>query len=136
MNLEILENQSFWFSFEPGNTGKPVRMTHNNIILYGNPVRMIQNWPRILYGQYGPAGGRVGWLKHLRKNPFWEYVSWKTRIYNISLKAYFLIWFQKRRAPKNEEIEMALNGAWNRRGLDYLIDFGQFSSNLIQNKVI
>ena len=79
--LKLLEIQSFWFSFEPGNTGKPVRMTHNNIILYGNPVRMIrnniilfgnlvrmiQNWPRILYGQYGPAGGRVGWLKSIGK---------------------------------------------------------------------
>ena len=31
---------------------------------------------------------------------------------------------------------MALDGAWNRRGLDYLIDFWQFSSNLIENKVI
>ena len=70
------------------------------MILYGNPVRMIQNWPRILYGQYGPAGGRVGWLKHLRKNPFWEYVSWKTLTLYISLNPDFLIFLQKRRAPK------------------------------------
>ena len=87
-------------SFEPGNTGKPVRMTHNNIILYGHPVRMIQNWPRILYGQYGPTGGRVGWLKHLRKNPFSESVSWKTEycIYHWILTFWY---FYKKDARRN-----------------------------------
>ena len=31
---------------------------------------------------------------------------------------------------------MALNGAWNRRGLDYLIDFGHFSPKFIENNNI
>ena len=105
LNLEILENQSFWFSFEPGNTGKPVRMTQNNIILYGNPVRMIQNWPRILYGQYGPAGGRVGWLKSIGKESILGIcILKKLNIVYIIESWLFGIFTKKTRAEKSRRL--------------------------------
>ena len=52
----------------------------------------------------GRTGGRVGWLEHLRKNPFWEYVSWKNWILYISLNPDFSIFSQKRCTPKKYEI--------------------------------
>ena len=93
LNLEILEPTSFWFSFEHGNTG--------------TPAILIQFWSKTdgwAGGRSGGRpGGRVGWLKHLRKNPVWEYVSWKNWILYISLNPDFLIFLQKRRAPKFHE---------------------------------
>ena len=74
LNLEILENQSCWFSFEPGNTGKPFIL----IIWFscepgriGKPIILITCDP---WRADRRTGGRVGWLKHLRKNAFWEHV--------------------------------------------------------------
>ena len=40
----------------------------------------------------------------MRKNPFWEHVPGKTRIYSISLKADFLIRFQKDVRRTNDSI--------------------------------
>ena len=49
----------------------------------------------------GRAGGRVGWVQIIGKNQFGEYVPWKTLILYILLNADILVFWQKRRAPKN-----------------------------------
>ena len=77
LNLELLGSQSFWFSFEPGNTGKPVILIQ------------CSTW------KYWKAPCCLG---HVRKNPFWEYVSWRNWIWYISLNPYFLICFSKKDA--------------------------------------
>ena len=87
--MEILENNSFWFSFEHGNTG--------------TQAILIQFWSKTDGRTGGRAGGRAGRVTE-KHNLFWEYVSWKTLTLYISLNIDFLIFFQKRRAPKFHEI--------------------------------
>ena len=49
----------------------------------------------------GRAGGRVGRVQHLGKNPFWESVSEKKWLLTILLNSELGVILQKRRAPKN-----------------------------------
>ena len=82
LNLEILENHSFWFSFECGHTRKNSHFDNLWSMMGGRENRR--------------AGRRPGrWLKHLRKNPCLEHVVGKTLMYSISLKAYSLIFKKK-----------------------------------------
>ena len=95
-------------------------MTQNNIILYGNPVRMIQNWPRILYGHYRPAGGRVGWLKSIGKESILGICILKNlNIVYIIESWLFYIFTKKTRAEKWWNLV-----AVSRRDLSYETDSG------------
>ena len=93
--MKILEHKSFWFSFEPGNTGNQsfwFSFEHGNT---GTQAILIRR-------PGGRAAGSGDWDIWL-KNPFSESVSRKILILYISLNPDFLIFFQKRCAPTFHE---------------------------------
>ena len=122
--LEALENDQFWFSFDM----EILELKSSWVSL---KMELKPFWfsfdPRWTDGRAGGRpGGRVGWLKHLRKNQLWEYVSWKSLILYISLNPDFLIFFQKK---------MRAEISWNlvrssRRDLSYETDSGPKSKTV------
>ena len=79
--------------------------------VFGVMVWDIWEW---IPGSYGRAGGRVGWVQSMGKNPFREYVPWKTLILYISMNADILVFWQKRRARKNAAFWRALHAEISR----------------------
>ena len=76
--MDILENQSFWFSFEPGNTGKQANLITSDPGNTGTQASLITSDP-------GNTGTQAILI---------------TLILYISLNTDFGIFLQKRRAPK------------------------------------
>ena len=99
LNLEILEHQSFWFSFEPGNTGAP--------------VILIQFWT----WKYLKAPCCLG---HLRKNPFGEHVPGKNTNIQYIIEGWLFDMISKKTRAK-QWLNLA---AVSRRDLSYETDPG------------
>ena len=96
-----------WRSWETNNIDSVL-----DLEILEKTVRLIQFWTWKYWEKNIQVYSVLTWkywkapccLRHLRKSPFWEHVPGKTQIYNISLKADSLIWFQKRHGLKNDYI--------------------------------
>ena len=99
MNWEILKKRTSLITYRLRNTGK------RTSLITCDPWRA-----------GGRAGGRVGWLKSIGKESILGICILKNWILYIYLNPDFLIFLQKKRAPKNDEIWRRFRGEISHMG--------------------
>ena len=109
-DLEILENQSCWFCFEPGYTGKPLFLIQFWTWKYLKTSHFDNLWSMTGGRADGRTGGRVGWLKSIGKESILGICILKNTNMQYIIEGWRWDMFQKRRAPKNDEIWRRFRG--------------------------